>query len=49
MYTAFLVHVDHIDIQINHSKAQLNKLFSLVIQFNKIAIQYSISEASLIK
>ena len=44
---AFLVHISHIDIQINHSKIQLNKLFSLLIQFNKIAIQYNISEASL--
>ena len=48
-FVAFLVHVNHIGIQIHHSKIQLNKLFSLLIQFNKIAIQCNISEASLIK
>ena len=47
VYIAFLVHVNHIGIQIKHSKIQLNKLFSLLIQFNKIAI--NISETSLIK
>ena len=46
---AFLVHVNHNSIQVNHSKIQHNKLFSLVIQFNKIFIQCNISEASLIK
>ena len=46
---AFLVHVNHIGIQINHSKIQLNKFFSLLIQFNKIAVQCNICEASLIK
>ena len=45
----FLVHVNHIDIQFNHSKIKLNKIFSLVIQFNKIAIQCNTPEASLIK
>ena len=34
-----LVHVNHIDVQINHSKIQFNNLFSLAIQFNKIEIQ----------
>ena len=46
---AFLVHVNHIGIQINHSKIQLNKLFSWLIQLNKMAIQCSLSEASFIK
>ena len=36
---AFLVHFNQIGIQINHSKIQFNKLFSLVVQFNKIEIQ----------
>ena len=35
---AFPVHINHISIQINHSKIQFNKLFSLVIQFNIIKI-----------
>ena len=48
-FIAFPVHINHIGIQINHSKIQLNELFSLLIQFNKIAIQCNISEASLIK
>ena len=48
IFIAFLVHVNHIGTQINHSKIQLHKLFSLFIEFNKIAIQCNISEASLI-
>ena len=38
-YIAFLVHVNHIGIPINHSKIQFNMLFSLAIQFNKIEIK----------
>ena len=36
---AFLFHVNHIGIQINYLKIQFIKLFSLVIQLNKIEIQ----------
>ena len=36
-------------VVVNHSKIKLSKLFSLLIQFNKIAIQCNTSQASLIK